>query len=118
MKAREYIELGDLLRKRSLGDVVDGQGRDWQLILRSDRPQAYRIMKWTLEPILAYAAKGARDGKLKVTLEGQFPVDWKKIFRRFPDGNADAFDTKRLVAGPDAKDVPTWMIEEFWDDDY
>jgi len=52
---------------------------------------------------------------LVVRLEGMFPQDWKKVFHRL--NGKDGFITEKLKVGNDARDIPSFILDDYFDYD-
>lgn len=94
------------------------RGVNWKLVVKSQGPQATNVMRAVLSPILdCYMLRSAvTDQKLEVRLEGKFPESYKSMFRRLE--GEKGFDTHSVVVTPAAKDVPRWLLYEFYEWDH
>jgi hypothetical protein len=89
----------------------------WSLVVQSSGKMGYRTMHNSIKPILtAVIHSVVQDGKLKMTLDGNFPINWETMFSGMMGVNFSADKVKVVdTAGMDPPDLEARLLERrFW----
>lgn len=87
--------------------ILRPRNLQWSLVIQSLGKIGYRTMHNSIKPILgAVIQKAVQDGKLKMILEGNFPINWESMFSHMMGINFSA-DMVKVVdtAGMDPADL-------------
>jgi len=95
-------------------------GKNWEVVVKAlgqGGGHGQRFLEVVLEPFTDSLARYlVKDGKLSMRLQGRFAKNWTGVFRGFRE--LPGFTTDKLVEVEIGRDIPRWLLEEYFYEEF
>lgn len=113
---QRVLQLSEFINARMKKEDIQ-HGSDWKIVIKSSGKLGYRIMRKILAPIVSKAvAKGVKDKKVSMILDGKFPKGWDTgLFRYFPEEHEGFLTSSVETVNSKKFDIDEDSIDDYFE---